>query len=203
MFYGKRKIESLLHKRKLFIRPLLNPSQINEVSVDLRLGTDFLVSVRGRDAYINASHINDEYGDIDIFFQETRRKIGETFILYPNQTVLASSLEYIKMPNNVLGIISVRSSYARLGLTISSIVQPGYVGCLSLELTNTNKNPINLTIGSCIIQMRFSPVSNTQNYFCRERKFLCQVRPSVPSFRKDEELRVLNQIWKFNNQIEY
>lgn len=200
MYLTKKKIIRLIEKKRLFVRPLLENSQINEVSLDLRLGTDFFVSVQGRDAFINASHNNSEYGDIDIFFQETRRRIGETFIVYPQQTVLASSLEYIKMPNDILGVISVRSTYSRLGLSLSSIVQPGYTGCLSLELTNNNKNPINLTVGSCLFQIRFSQISGRQNYFSRERKYICQVRPFVPSFANDKELALLNALWKIENE---
>lgn len=200
MYLTKKKIIRLLEKKRLYIRPLLEKSQINDVSLDLRLGTDFLVSVQGRDAYINASHNNPKYGEIDMFFQETRRRLGETFIVYPQQTVLASSLEYIKMPNDVLGIISVRSTYSRLGLSLTSIVQPGYTGCLSLELTNNNKNPINLTVGSCLFQIRFSQISGSQNYFSRERKFICQVRPFIPSFVNDTELVQLNNLWKLENE---
>lgn len=185
----------------MHIRPLLDINQINDVSIDLRLGTDFHVSVQGRDAYVNASHNHDKYGSVGIFFQETRRRIGETFILYPQQTVLASSLEYVKMPNNVLGILSIRSTYARLGLTLSSIIQPGYVGCFSLELTNNNKNPINLTVGACLFQIRFSQISGYQNYFSRDRKYICQVRPFVPTFIDDKDLEILNALWKDSNGV--
>ena len=201
MYLCKSEISSLIEEKKLFVRPLLESSQVNEVSIDLRLGTDFHVSVQGRDAYINASHTNESYGEIDKFFQNTRRRIGETFILYPQQTVLSSSLEYIKMPDNILGIISIRSTYSRLGLSLSSVIQPGYSGCLSLELTNNNKNPINLTVGACLFQIRFSQISESQNYFNRERKYICQVRPFIPSFANDKELKNLNKLWEDSNGI--
>src|SRR5919199_6949089 len=141
-------IKSRLDK-DIFIRPLLDKEkQINEASVDFRLGYDFMVNVHSRDAYMNAS-LNTESGlrqrDIRYFFQESRRQLGETFILHPNQTVLATSLEYVKLPNDVLVMLFMRSSYSRLGLSISTILQPGYCGCISLELTNSNSTPVNLT----------------------------------------------------------
>lgn len=199
MIISKDYIEELLSSEEFRIRPLLSKDQINQVSIDLRLGTDFYVSIQGRDPFINASLNNSDQGNSEFFYQETRRRIGETFILYPNQTVLASSLEYIKMPDNLMGVISVRSTYARMGITYSSIVQPGYVGCVSLEMNNNNKNPINLTVGSCVFQIRFSLLDERQNYFSKERKFMCQVRPVIPSINGEKELQILNSIWKTDN----
>ncbi len=200
MYLTKSEILPLIEEKKLVIRPLIDPSsQINEISIDFRLGCDFLVSIQGREAFINASLNEASAGHVDKFFQETRRKLGETFLLHPNQTVLASSLEYVKLPDNVFAVLNMRSSYSRLGLTISSVLQPGYCGCISLELTNTNKNPINLTVGACLFQARFAKLSSEQKYFMRERKFICQVRPQIAQFNEDSDLSILNKIWKDDN----
>lgn len=200
MYLTKDEINNLLNT-EIFIRPLLDNNQISEVSVDLRIGGDFLVSIQGRNAFINASQNDAKMGEIGGFFQETRRKFGETFLLHPHQTVLASSLEYIKLPNNIFGILTMRSTYSRLGLTLSSIIQPGYCGCISLELTNTSNNSINLTVGAAIFQIQFVRLENDQNYFGRARKYICQVRPCVPAIAKDKELDILNTIWKLDNNI--
>ena len=140
MHLAKPQIEELISSKKLIIKPLLEEKQVGEISIDFRLGYDFLVSIQGRNPYINASLNEPDHFPLSGFFQETRRRIGETFLLHPNQTILTSSLEYIKMPNNVFGVLNMRSSYLRLGISLSTIVQPGYCGCFSLELTNTNKH---------------------------------------------------------------
>ena len=154
-FISGETIKKLITAQELIIRPLLEETQISQIGIDFRLGCNFLISVHGREAFINTS-LNDEFGegqrDVKRFFQESRRQIGETFILYPNQTVLASSLEYVRLPDKYLLTLYMRSSYSRLGLTVSTIVQPGYCGCLSIELTNNNNNPINLTVGARIFQ---------------------------------------------------
>lgn len=191
--------------KDLIIRPFLDKDkQINEVSLDFRLGYDFLVSVHGRDAYINAS-LNGENTSskrgLGHHFQESRRQIGETFILHPNQTVLATSLEYVKLPDDLMLFLAMRSSYARLGITISTIVQPGYSGCISLELTNTNFTPINLTVGARLFQAVFAPTTNLTNYFSKTRKYTCQVRPKPSSALQDKDLLVLNALWKKANYI--
>jgi len=196
MYLGKNKILRLIKNGELIIRPLLSLDQIGEISIDFRLGYDFLVSIQGREAFIDASLNNNEKYPLTSFFQETRRTVGETFLLHPSQTVLSSSLEYIKLPRNIVMELNVRSSYARLGLNLSTIVQPGYTGCVSIELTNTNKNPINLTVGSTILQGRLFKLNNRLNYFSKDRKYICQVRPVISAVNEDSDLKVLNALWK-------
>lgn len=198
----KSEIIDLLDK-SLFIRPQLDASQIGEVAIDFRLGYDFLVSVQGREAFINAS--KNEWIDsgsqrnINQFFQTTRRQVGETLILHPHQTVLAVTLEYVKLPPDCILKLFMRSSYSRLGITISTIAQPGYCGCLSVELTNTNRNPINLTVGARMIQGVLLRVSSNVEYFSVPRKYVCQVRPEPSAFINDSDLDILNELWRDNN----
>lgn len=200
----KNDIEKLIDQNKLFIRPLLDRDQIGEAGIDFRLGYDFLVSIQGRDAFINASKNEWVQGgqrrNVKQFFQSSRRQLGETFILHPNQTVLAVTLEYIRLPEDCMLMLFMRSSYARLGLTISTIAQPGYCGCLSLEFTNTNNNPINLAIGARIIQGIFCPVSSSTHYFHTQRKYVCHVRPEPSAVINDNDLALLNNLWKVNNE---
>lgn len=200
MYLQKRHIEELLATNQLVIRPLLDRSrQINEMSIDLRLGYDFLVTIQGREPYIDATQHNEDVRPIQSFFQETRRRLGDTFILHPNQTVITTTLEYIKLPSDVYAIITMRSSFARLGIMMSTIVQPGYSGCFSLELTNLNRNPINIAVGSRIVQVRLVKLEYPSNYFNQPRKYVCNVRPEVSAANKDSELNKLRILWENNN----
>lgn len=199
MYLTKEAIEEAINKNELVIRPLLAASQVNNVSVDLRLGCDFLVSIQGSEPYVDATLEYNSLGNINHCFQEARRQLGDTFILHPNQTVLAVSLEYIKLSNNLLALINMRSSYARLGISLSSSIEPGYCGCISLELTNTSKVPIKLTVGACMFQIRFALISESQFYNSRKRKYLCQVRPKLSNFYKDADLKILKGISDMHN----
>jgi len=195
-------IKALISDQRLVIKPLLEENQITSVGIDFRLGGNFLVSVQGREPLINAS-LNHEFGRSTSkhFFQETRRQLGETFILHPNQTVLATSLEYVKLPENYLLALCMRSSYSRLGLTMSTIAQPGYCGCLSIELTNYNNNPINLSIGSRVFQGLFYETDKESRYFEKPRKYVCNVRPEPSAVINDDDLNVLSNLWKSNNHL--
>ncbi len=193
MYLNKKKILKLIEEKDLIIRPLLDKSkQVGEISIDLRLGTDFLVSFLGREPFIDVSG-HPKSKPIKNFFGSTRRRFGETFLLHPNQTVLCSSLEYIKMPEDVFAVLNMRSSYARLGLTLATIVQAGYSGCFSIELTNVNHNPIRLRVGARIFHARFFK-GDEMKYLSGDRKYICQVRPIVSKADIDTDLKILKTI---------
>jgi len=193
MYLTGDEIKELYVKGELVIRPILNEKQFGNLTLDMRLGTDFLVSIQGREPYIDTTG-DPSSRSISSFFQETKRLVGECFYLHPHQAVLCSSLEYIKLPNSIFMSITTRSSYSRLGLSVSTIVQPGYCGCISLELTNNSNNPIKLLVGASIIQSRFFKLTNELNYFSTPRKYLCQVKPQPSKANEDAELELLRRM---------
>lgn len=195
MYLAKKELKSLiLDKKQIVIRPLLQEEQIGELSVDLRLGTDFLLSFQGRNSAIDASNYENP-DPSSSFFQETRRLVGSPFLFHPLQTVLCSTLEYVKLPPDIFISLTIRSSYSRLGLSVSSIIQPGYCGCLSMELTNVNNTPVKITVGSRLVQARFYRIAEKADYFSTKRKYVCQVRPEVSLANTDNESPILK---KFN-----
>lgn len=182
----------------LFIDPLLEDSQIGQVTIDLRLGYDFLVSILTRKPSIETSiNPNNQYHRaIGSYFQETRRDLGEKFVLYPNQVVLCTTLEYVSLPPNVYADILSRSSYTRLGIPINTMVQPGFRGCVPLELFNHGNSPVELVVGSRVCQARFFEIENNVGYIdgTKKRKYFGHVRPTVSSADTDSEMSKLVQI---------
>lgn len=169
----------------MLISPLLDPNQIGEVSIDFRLGYEFLVSIQGRGASIEANLLQESnIKKLSHFFQSTRRRPGETFLLHPSQTILGVTLEYVKLPSDVYLQLITRSSYSRLGLSISSFYQPGYTGCLSIELTNTSKNAINLTVGSRIFQGIFFRTPSKTNYYNKKESIYAKSGLHCQAFMK-------------------
>jgi len=191
---SKEEVEKLILKKELIIDPLLEKNQIGEISVDLRIGTDFLTLHHGRQAYIDTTQNLIDKRPIKSHFTETRRKVGEGFLLHPSQPVLFSTLEYLKLPEDVYAILTLRSSYSRLGLTISTIIQPGYCGCASIEIVNSGNTAINILSGARFVQARFVRLSNKSKYFNSQRKYTCQVRPVTSKANEDKELKKLLEI---------
>lgn len=186
------------NNNSLFIDPLLNRNQIGDFTVDLRLGYDFLVSIVTRKPSIELYPFfdSDNHQPVRTFFQETRRDLGERFIVYPNQIVLTTTLEYVSLPDNYYADVLSRSSYTRLGLSINTMIQPGYHGCISLELFNNGNSPIELIVGSRICQIRIFKNSVKGNYLTNKRKYFGNVRPTISAAESDSELSVLHQIQK-------
>ena len=102
-----------------------------------------------------------------------------------------STLEYVKLPTDIYAVLNLRSSYSRLGLSISTIVQPGYCGCLSVEIVNSGNTSINILTGTRFLQARFFTVSEGTDYFSSTRKYTCQVRPMPSKANEDEDLEKL------------
>ncbi len=187
----------------IHICPLLESDQIGSVSIDLRLGYDFLVSIVTKQPSISiARRRRREALGISSFFQETRRDIGQRFVVYPNQVVVATSLEYVCLPLNLLADVYPRSSISKLGISFGVSLQPGYRGCVPLEMSNHGNTPVELVVGSRIAQIRFGTTdapADARKYAesGRHRKYYGMVRPTPSRAGFDAELDQLATAGKF------
>ena len=76
--------------------------------------------------------------------------------LMPGDFILASTIERFIMPKNVLGIVHDKSTWARLGIAVqNTVIEPGWCGWLTLEITNHSKEPIIIQRGDPIAQIVF------------------------------------------------
>lgn len=83
-------------------------------------------------------------------------RIAETLVLLPGEFMLASTIERFDMPNDILAVVHDKSSWARRGLTVqNTIIEPGWRGFLTLELTNHSDSVIYIDEGSPIAQIIF------------------------------------------------
>ena len=172
----------------LWIDPLLDEGQIGEVTIDLRLGYDFLVSIVTRRSYIGIARDDPGFRSVSSYFQPTRRELGQRFILYPDQVVLATTLEYIALPSDAYADVLSRSSYTRLGIAVNTMMQPGFRGCFPIELFNHGNNPVELIVGAKMFQMRLTPLVGTTTYGGTERKYFGNVRPTPSRAADDADL---------------
>jgi dCTP deaminase len=180
-------------ERRLCIRPILDDTQVGEVSFDLRLGVDFEVSVLTRKPFVGLIRDND-FRSAKSYFRPTRRELGDRFILYPNQIALACTLEYIGLPSDIYADILSRSSYTRLGIHVNTMIQPGFRGCFPLELFNHGNNPVEIVVGSRICQARFFELSDEAARHSSDRKYFGHVRPVTSRAADDADLAKLEKI---------
>jgi len=191
----KRRIDKGYSNEGIFISPILDQElQLGASTFDFRLGLEFLVSIQGRAAYIDTAFDENLKRPISSFFVPTRRRLGEPFILHPNQIVLGITLEYIKLPGDIMLDLSLRSSFNRLGLSVSAIVQPGYTGCVHIEVVNPTNNSIRLLTGMRFLQGKFLQTDKAVKYGESGRKYRCNVRPKISSIYNDEDMKQLLRI---------
>ncbi len=136
-------IKELIKKGELRIEPF-EEKNIQSSSVDLRLGEDVLFYV--------ADLIDVKQEKIPV----QRVKVPEEgLIIKPKSFLLATTLEYIKLPGDITAFVEGRSSLGRLGLFIENAgwVDAGFEGQITLEFYNANSCPIKLYRGMRVCQI--------------------------------------------------
>lgn len=146
MILSDKTIMKMLESKELSISPL-SPEQIQPASVDVRLGNTFSI-------------VEDFSSGIITLENEIAYKtiVSDTYLLLPGQFVLATTMEYFDMPNDLTAFVEGRSSLGRMGLFIQNAgwVDPGFKGEITLELFNANRCAIELKAGRRVGQLVFA-----------------------------------------------
>jgi len=81
-------------------------------------------------------------------------RIAETFFLEPGGFALASTVEHFDMPTDLLGMVADKSTWARRGIAVQhTVIEPGWRGHLTLEITNHSQTPQAFFKGGAIAQI--------------------------------------------------
>jgi dCTP deaminase len=146
-----RTIARLLEEARIEIDPydetLLQPS-----SVDVRVDRLFRVFANSRYPFIDVKQPQEDLTEL-VEIEE-----DNPFILHPGEFVLGSTLERIRLPDDIVGRLDGKSSLGRLGLLIHStagFIDPGWNGHVTLELSNVANLPITIYYGMKIGQLSF------------------------------------------------
>lgn len=78
---------------------------------------------------------------------------------------LASAIEEFQLPTNLLGRVCDKSSWARKGLSVfNTVIEPGFIGGLTLELVYYGNTELIIPAGAPIAQVLFEEVKNPAQY---------------------------------------
>ena len=81
---------------------------------------------------------------------------GNVCVIPPNSFCLATSLEYFRIPRNVIGLCLGKSTYARCGIVVNiTPLEPEWEGHLTIEISNTAPIPAKIYAGEGIAQLIF------------------------------------------------
>lgn len=151
MILSDKTILKMLENKSLTITPV-EKEQIQPASVDVRLGNTFSIVEDMSRGILSL--------DNEIVYKTIT---ADTYVLLPGQFVLASTMEYFELPDNLTAFVEGRSSLGRIGLFIQNAgwVDPGFRGEITLELFNANRCAIELKAGRRVGQLVFAQLDDT------------------------------------------
>jgi dCTP deaminase len=87
---------------------------------------------------------------------------GDTCTIPPNSYVLATSLEYFRIPRDILVICLGKSTYARCGIVVNvTPLEPEWEGHVTIEISNTSPLPAKIYANEGIAQLIFLGAEET------------------------------------------
>lgn len=175
----RRWMEAPTLKNRLVITPLLSVEEsFGPSSLDIRLGNQFLVFKREAFERLDVGD-QSESGDMGRFQHRIVKPLRKSFVLHPRQLVIGSTLEYVQIPPGLMCYVVGKSSWGRMGLIIATAtkVDPGFRGCITLEIINEGEVPLILYPGLPIAQLVFHQTAGTSTY---DGSYRCPIGPQFP-----------------------
>lgn len=148
MILSDRDIRSAMQRLEnyLIIDPPPAPRAFQPASVEMTLAEDILVDMG--QAGMHPSTLS----------HDGIMRPGLFGLLHPGCFVLASTMEKVHIPTDLVAQVNGKSSHARRGLVVhqtAGFIDPGFKGNITLELSNSSLNPIKLVPGMPICQLVF------------------------------------------------
>ena len=114
---------------------------------DVRCSPEFKVFTNINSATVDPKKF-DEGSFVDV--------VGDVCVIPPNSFALASTVEYFRIPRNVLTICLGKSTYARCGIIVNvTPLEPEWEGHVTLEFSNTTTLPAKIYANEGVAQMLF------------------------------------------------
>ena len=130
------------------------------------------------------TNVNSEIIDPKNFKQNNFiSKNGEECIIPPNSFVLSSTVEYFKIPNNIMVICLGKSTYARCGIIVNvTPLEPSWEGYVTLEFSNTTPLPAKIYANEGVAQFIFLKGNEKPDitYADRNGKYMKQSGVTLP-----------------------
>jgi dCTP deaminase len=198
---SRQEVLARIADRELVISPLIDAeNQIGPASVDLRLGTTAAL-IRGSDlSHVDPKRYVAQDGSPDFALEQGRRRklelvsvpFGHPLMLHAGNLILVPTLEWVRLPRDLNGIVTARSSWAREGLSIATatFINPCYKGIITLELANLGQIPIVLYPGMRLAQLALHRIDPNTAAECKEMspsQFEMSYQPGSGDITKADE----------------
>lgn len=147
---------------------------LSSYGYDLRVATEFKVFTNLYNSIIDPKHFDENaFVNID----------ADYCIVPPNSFALARSVEYFRIPRDVLTVCLGKSTYARCGIIVNvTPFEPEWEGHVTLEISNTTPLPAKIYAGEGLAQVLFYKGAEMceTSYKDRGGKYMKQTNITLP-----------------------
>lgn len=175
--------------KRLVISPLLDEeaqARPGQAAVDVRLGFHFCLVTASKFSAINEFEGDLQQSSFRALYRREFVPLGGKIVIHPHQFLLAQTLEYIRLPPDLMAFVIGRSTWGRLGLIVATAVgvHPGFAGNLTLELRNLGETPLTLVPGQTIAQLFIQSVIDEQGQVSMDKNHNAQYAGTVDMIPK-------------------
>jgi dCTP deaminase len=204
---GKEDLKKLLDEETgLFVQPILDEDiQIGPSSIDLRLDSYFMEIKHTASDVVKPDVPTDPSSYTSLVEVDPSK---DSYTLQPGKFVIGQTLEYIRLPENIYGILDGRSSLGRLGVVVhstASSVDPGWEGHLTLELGNNGEMGVKMIPLMRVARLILFETPGHYSYSSQpesERKYFRQTKPTPSRIYEDKDFQKMNAIRKIRKDSE-
>jgi len=151
---------------------------LSSYGYDIRVGREFKIFTNVNSTVVDPKNFDDA-NVVDV--------VADVAIVPPNSFALARTIEYFRMPDDVLAICLGKSTYARCGIIVNvTPFEPGFEGHITIEISNTTPLPAKIYANEGIAQVLFfqgdEPCEVT--YADKKGKYQAQTGITLPRILK-------------------
>lgn len=104
----------------------------------------------------NGMSFGESFAGYDVRVEFDKLGDVESYTMKPQEFLLASTIERFEIPPDLVAMVKDKSSWARRGITVqNTVIEPGWCGYLTLELTNHSAEDVIIRRGDPIAQIVF------------------------------------------------
>ena len=147
---------------------------LSSYGYDARVAPEFRIFTNVDNALVDPKHFNE---------QSFVERSGESCVIPPNSFALARTVEYFRIPRDILVICLGKSTYARCGMIVNvTPLEPEWEGHVTLEISNTTPLPARVYANEGLCQFLFlrGYEEPEVSYADRKGKYMRQTGVTLP-----------------------
>jgi len=144
---------------------------VSSYGYDVRVANEFKIFTNVFSAIVDPKHF-DTKSMVD--------SVGDVCVVPPNSFALARSVEYFRIPRNVLTVCLGKSTYARCGIIVNvTPFEPEWEGFVTLEISNTTPLPAKIYANEGLAQVLFFEADEVCEVSYADKKGKYQKQQSI------------------------